>query len=151
MAKHHVIYRHYDESGALLYLGCTTHIMKRLREHGSRSDWYDQIETITLEHFASREEAFEAEKVAIEKEQPQRNRLWTDNYIPNQVQDVGRPRKFTFNRDDLLWIGAVWSSRDYRFNRQRVQAIRVKFPSFQEQDYYKNRDAIERAKKEADQ
>lgn len=61
---------------------------------------------------------------------------------------LGRPRKFTFSRDDLLWIGAVWSSRDYGFNRQRVKAIKVKFPEFEEQDYYKNRDAIQRAKRE---
>lgn len=63
------LYRHYDRSGSLLYVGISLDPVRRLRQHiGSR--WYSLIAKIEIEQFYSRREALEAEALAIVAEHP---------------------------------------------------------------------------------
>lgn len=66
------LYRHYDESGALLYVGISLNPIRRLQQH-EKSAWCDSIATIKIERFAHRREAIEAEERAIKAESPLHN------------------------------------------------------------------------------
>lgn len=74
MAKH-VLYRFFDDAGALLYVGITNNPRSRIGDHRVNSPWWDQAATITLARFASRAELEAAELVAIRDERPKYNRL----------------------------------------------------------------------------
>jgi hypothetical protein len=66
------LYRHFDASGALLYVGVSLSSLDRLADHrGSR--WHSDIATVTLEHFSNREAALDAECDAIKSENPKYN------------------------------------------------------------------------------
>jgi len=67
------LYRHYDRSGVLLYVGIAIKAASRTNEHRRRSHWFYQIETIRLEHFETSADALAAEKVAIDNEKPLHN------------------------------------------------------------------------------
>lgn len=44
----HTIYRIYDASGVLLYLGCTVNVEQRLKAH-RRKPWWPQVARVTTE------------------------------------------------------------------------------------------------------
>ena len=67
------LYRHFDERGKLLYVGVSLSTIQRLAQHKHHSHWFNSIEKITIEQFPSREEALDAEKIAIQKEDPLHN------------------------------------------------------------------------------
>jgi ribosome-binding protein aMBF1 (putative translation factor) len=69
------LYRHFDASGALLYVGISCNPFRRLNEHADRSNWSEKIAAVTLEWFASREEAEQAERGAIFAEKPKFNTM----------------------------------------------------------------------------
>jgi hypothetical protein len=67
------LYRHFDRGGILLYVGIAIDPIKRLYSHSSVSHWYDQIDTIKIERYPSREAARAAELAAIRDEKPLHN------------------------------------------------------------------------------
>lgn len=66
----HRLYRHYDEDGILLYVGESINAISRLYQHTREAKWADDIRTVTIEVFPSRDEAIEAETSAIQSERP---------------------------------------------------------------------------------
>lgn len=74
------LYRHFDATGALLYVGISLHPVSRQIQHSHGSDWYHEITDIRFEWFDTREDARAAELVAIEDEKPKHNKqsnpLW---------------------------------------------------------------------------
>lgn len=68
------LYRHFDAGGALLYVGISKNALCRLQGH-SGAIWYDDLATVTVEHFGTRGEACEAEWRAIHSEKPTHNKL----------------------------------------------------------------------------
>lgn len=68
--QHNVLYRAFDKSKNLLYIGISNSFYDRLRSHLAQAEWVELADHITFEHFYSREEVAEAEKRAIEKELP---------------------------------------------------------------------------------
>ena len=74
MRRHSVqqtaLYRHFDAEGILLYIGIALSPVQRLRKHRDESTWFDRIASITIERFPTREEAKQAESVAIKSERP---------------------------------------------------------------------------------
>ena len=73
------LYRHFDKAGKLLYVGISLSAIARLRAHRDSSDWYDEISTVSIEKFNTREEALEAEQRAIIEERPLRNVTHNEN------------------------------------------------------------------------
>lgn len=67
------LYRHFDADGALLYVGISLSALGRLQAHKSGSHWSSKIASVTIESFATREEALRAEKEAIRTERPRFN------------------------------------------------------------------------------
>ena len=67
------LYRHFDESRNLLYVGISLSTFNRLSQHKDHSDWFKKIKNVTIEHFPTREEAMAAERQAIKSENPKFN------------------------------------------------------------------------------
>jgi predicted GIY-YIG superfamily endonuclease len=67
------LYRHYDPNGDLLYVGVSNEVMERQRRHREHSHWAAMVCHITIEPFATREEALNAEQLAIATEYPKHN------------------------------------------------------------------------------
>jgi predicted GIY-YIG superfamily endonuclease len=83
----HYVYRCYAINGALLYVGCTTNLKTRLREHkGSDSKtpapWYGVTARVTTEHFPDAATARHAEDEAIRTEFPVFNVIGTGKHSP---------------------------------------------------------------------
>jgi predicted GIY-YIG superfamily endonuclease len=67
------LYRHFSADGALLYIGISLAVTKRLSDHVAHSHWSDDIARVEISWFPSRKEALAAEKAAIGKEKPKHN------------------------------------------------------------------------------
>lgn len=81
----HALYRFYDRSDVLLYVGITVDPGARFKKHGGDKEWWTEVDRIGIEHYATRTEALEAERKAIKEEQP------LHNVVHNQfVQADGR-------------------------------------------------------------
>ena len=70
MNKTQYLYRHFDCDGQLLYVGISKDPAKRTGEHSSTAHWFDKISQITVEKFETRKQVIEAEKKAIQNENP---------------------------------------------------------------------------------
>jgi|SRR5882724_10156737 len=67
------LYRHFDESGILLYVGISLNSIYRLSQHKA-SPWFTLIRRIEIENFPNREDALAEEARAIVLETPRYNR-----------------------------------------------------------------------------
>jgi hypothetical protein len=77
----HALYRFFDESGTLLYVGITHHPTGRWRQHRGSKPWWHEVRTITLEPFADRRSVLAAERAAIAAERPS----WNFETCPHAV------------------------------------------------------------------
>jgi predicted GIY-YIG superfamily endonuclease len=68
----HAVYRMWSGKGALLYVGVTGNLARRLDDHAEKR-WYPLVRSITLEWFPGREAAEAAEAQAIMTEHPRVN------------------------------------------------------------------------------
>lgn len=73
----HLVYRMLDREGKALYIGMTGRGAQRIAEHGNKY-WFLLVATITLEWFATREDAARAEAHAIAEHQPPYNKIGND-------------------------------------------------------------------------
>lgn len=67
------LYRHFDNSGKLLYIGVSFSALHRLAAHKEHSHWFKNIVRVEIEAFPSREDALRAERAAIISENPAHN------------------------------------------------------------------------------
>jgi GIY-YIG catalytic domain len=67
------LYRHFDKDGRLLYVGVSISALQRLAQHQTSSAWVPTIAKILVEAYPTREEALEAEVIAIRRERPMFN------------------------------------------------------------------------------
>lgn len=67
--NHCSLYRHFDKDGNLFYIGISLSAIQRLSQH-RRSRWFDEIASIKIEKFKSRQDAARAEMIAIRTERP---------------------------------------------------------------------------------
>jgi predicted GIY-YIG superfamily endonuclease len=66
----HVLYRFFDRTDALLYIGITMDFEKRMAAHRKTKRWWPAVSSITLEHLDNRYDALAAETDAIKTEKP---------------------------------------------------------------------------------
>lgn len=71
----HVLYRFYDRSDVLLYVGITNNPESRFSDHRREQPWWDKAVNIKLEHFKNRGELAQAEITAIQTEHPKYNKV----------------------------------------------------------------------------
>lgn len=64
------LYRFYDASDNLLYVGITNFLPQRIKQHSRRAKWHEFAVRAVIEHYATRALALEAEQKAIQSENP---------------------------------------------------------------------------------
>lgn len=69
----HYVYRCYDATSRLIYVGCTNNPVNRLASHRRKAWWGDQIASTRLIVFPTRSKALEKEREAIATEKPRWN------------------------------------------------------------------------------
>ena len=74
----HVLYRHFDTRGTLLYIGISGDFEKREGNHKSASMWRSFLARTAVEQFEEKPEVIAAERVAIETEHPVFNKHHND-------------------------------------------------------------------------
>lgn len=68
-----ILYRFYNESGQLLYVGVTNSCSRRWAEHAEVQPWWDQVATIRIERYPDRDAVLRAERWAIHAQRPRHN------------------------------------------------------------------------------
>ena len=79
------LYRHFNDEGALLYVGVSKSVASRTKQHKASSHWANEISRTETQDFESREDALSAEVVAIKTENP------IYNVAHNPGEPKGRP------------------------------------------------------------
>lgn len=69
----HALYRFYDATGQLLYVGITADPGSRWRSHARNKPWWHHVAHITLETHPTRAAVLDAECAAIRRERPLHN------------------------------------------------------------------------------
>ena len=69
----HVLYRFFNSTGQLLYIGITMNPPQRFKEHRDSKDWWTEVAGITVENYPNRTALAEAERRAIKVERPRHN------------------------------------------------------------------------------
>ena len=67
------LYRHYGKYDQLLYVGISLNTMQRLMQHLYGSHWIKEVVRIDIAHYDTRDEALQAETLAIHNENPAHN------------------------------------------------------------------------------
>lgn len=67
------VYRLYDRTGALLYVGISLSVAERMQQHRNGKRWWPQVARIEITHCSSREAALFHEFVTIQQLQPRYN------------------------------------------------------------------------------
>ncbi|MFF2650558.1 GIY-YIG nuclease family protein [Streptomyces sp. NPDC058045] len=67
------LYRIYDASGVLLYVGITQNVEERWTAHERDKSWWPQVAAKTVEWFDTRPLALAAERYAVREESPVHN------------------------------------------------------------------------------
>jgi predicted GIY-YIG superfamily endonuclease len=65
-----VVYRYFDEDGAILYIGCTNDQFGRMEQHRMSSPWWHEVRSFTAERHSTQAEARASESSAIYAEYP---------------------------------------------------------------------------------
>ncbi|MFL4491491.1 GIY-YIG nuclease family protein [Streptomyces sp. VTCC 41912] len=104
------LYRVFDAAGKLLYIGISQNPDVRFGQHSQTKPWWPEVVDRKVEWHESRAEAAEAERAAIESEQPH----WNLNHA---VRPIGNPES-----DDLY--------AEHRWNLEEMRAL---LPALKEQ------------------
>jgi predicted GIY-YIG superfamily endonuclease len=73
--KPHILYRFYDRTNVLLYVGITVNLGERMQQHAGSKDWWLHVDrsATRIEYFDTRSAALDAERDAIKSEKPLHN------------------------------------------------------------------------------
>lgn len=74
----HALYRFFDRTDVLLYIGISVNLPARLRQHSGGKPWWLTVARISVEYYPSRDEALAAERAAIKAERPLFNDVHND-------------------------------------------------------------------------
>lgn len=69
------LYRCYGADDSLLYIGITGQGAGRFAGHSEEARWWPLLVRVEVEHFDTREEALEAERIAIRSGRPRFNKV----------------------------------------------------------------------------
>lgn len=88
------LYRHYNATGELLYVGISLSATYRLNQHKSTAQWVNEAIRMETEWFDTRKEAEAAETIAIKTERPKFNIAQNNKLSP---KDNKQPLKLKVN------------------------------------------------------
>lgn len=106
------LYRHFDASGRLLYVGISNDARQRLQQHLKCCDWRARFSSMTVEEHPTRGSAVDAEARAILEEHP----------IYNRAGRRKQPPIPSFGYRDLKGKGATDMWRD-GVQIEKIQAL----------------------------
>src|SRR5918992_405731 len=95
-SEHHHVYRCFDGEDRLLYVGLSSKVRYRLRDHSRNTPWWGDVARINLTRFDSAFDASRAEAIAITDENPLHNRTKTPGWL-------SRERARAQAKEDLDW------------------------------------------------
>jgi len=87
-----VLYRAYGYDHELLYIGISSNWVQRFEQHAENSQWFHDTDYIRLQHYATREAVRQAERLAIQHEQPKYNIQY--NMSVESIMDHAQKIKF---------------------------------------------------------
>jgi hypothetical protein len=93
------LYRHFDASGRLLYVGIARDTMVRLGSHRLQSSWYDRVARVEIERFPTRSAALKAEAKAIRTENPECNVMRPAVRKPQKPKKPKKCQCYTCRKD----------------------------------------------------
>lgn len=96
------LYRFFDQSGALLYVGRTINAQSRWRSHERTKEWFASVATVTREVYLSAEDLDLAERQAITTENPRHNIALNPAAVRNMTPAPILRAEPTRDWDDLL-------------------------------------------------
>lgn len=109
----HALYRFFDRTDVLLYVGTTAHLSARIAQHKRDKPWWVDVRNITIEYFDTRSAALSAETKAIRTEGPLYNTTHNEMVpVPGGIPEVVTwtphgPRTVEITEE---WIEANWAS-----------------------------------------
>lgn len=128
-----VLYRMYDRSGALLYVGMTCDPHSRFRTHSADRDWWLDVDTIRVENFSDRESLAEAERLAIRSEKPRYNVKDTRTHGTYSLTEIAamtgadrglkHPERWLRNKMREIGHRGLKIDGEYRFTRRQINAL----------------------------
>lgn len=92
--KPHILYRFYDRTNVLLYVGITVNLGERMKQHAADKDWWPRVDrsATRIEYLDSRRAALDAEREAIKVEKPlhndQHNEWVEDESTGDEAQEL---------------------------------------------------------------
>lgn len=86
------LYRFFDADGSLLYVGIANDPRPRWSCHAGEKRWWGEVETKTIDWFATREEAENAEIAAIVSERPRYNVTHSETRRPGDAREESTGR-----------------------------------------------------------
>ena len=107
MSERTALYRHWDASGNLLYVGVSASIGSRLSAHRRESHWFQDIVNVTIEYHDTRRQALDAEEAAIKGEKPKHNVIHTPLHAERSRKQ--QPPKNVKSRNKPYYIETVES------------------------------------------
>jgi hypothetical protein len=116
------LYRHFDVSGNLLYVGISLSAVGRLAQHMGGSEWKYQIARVEIKTLESRDTALEAEAIAIRTEFP----AW--NKISRIRTGIPRFREFSYREGMIsttLARSSLFAVRDKREQRKKLENVEI--------------------------
>ncbi|GJF06569.1 GIY-YIG nuclease family protein [Pseudonocardia sp. D17] len=99
--KPHALYRFFDSSERLLYVGITNDPTRRFEQHRSTKPWWTEVATVRIEQHASRSKALAAERAAIVAEHPIHNIQHRQNLPETAPMPRGNPMAGKDRQDRL--------------------------------------------------
>ena len=82
------VYKYYDVSGVLLYVGMTNNLKTRDHQHRKSSDWYTSVSDTIVVLFDTKNDATVAETLSIKTELPLFNKRETCGRVPYKTSTL---------------------------------------------------------------
>jgi len=117
----HILYRFYDRTGVLLYVGITVDLGVRMAAHARDKDWWTRVDRAATRvgYYDSRTAALKAERQAVQTEQP----LYNDHHNTFATAPAQPEDDWWKGRDDLA-IDIIDEARGILGDDQRyIEAV----------------------------
>lgn len=104
----HTLYRFYDRTNVLLYIGITVNLEERIKQHAGDKDWWPRVDRAAtrIEFHNSRSAALAAEREAIKAEQPLHNDAHNE-WVGVDDDEESADELHDFAIETLSWLDAV--------------------------------------------
>jgi len=105
----HLLYRFYDRTGVLLYIGITVDFGERQKHHAKYKDWWCEVDqdATKVEYYNGRRAALDAERLAIKAEKPLENdqhNEWVET--GDDEEDEFDDPLYSFAMSTIAWLDA---------------------------------------------